>query len=99
MGKIIAIVLLVIVGAILFRQWGQKLRDKLAEDDEPVSAEPKSAPAVAPQRMVTCAHCGVHLPQAEALTLPATSGATSDQPDFYFCSAEHRAQHAGRPPA
>ena len=81
MGKIIAIVLLVIVGAILFRQWGQKLRDKLAEDDEPVSAEPKSATAVAPQRMVTCAHCGVHLPRDESV--PGRGGV--------FCDAAHRA--------
>lgn len=35
----------------------------------------------APQAMVRCAHCGLHLPQPDAL--PAG--------DRYFCSEEHRA--------
>ncbi|MEG0201990.1 MAG: PP0621 family protein [Comamonas sp.] len=40
----------------------------------------------APQDMVECAHCGVHLPRAEALT----------EKSRFYCSAEHQAQAARR---
>jgi uncharacterized protein len=36
------------------------------------------------EAMVRCAHCGVHLPQSEAIVNPA------GRP---FCSEEHRLQH------
>lgn len=39
----------------------------------------------APEKMVVCAHCGVHLPESEALS---AAGKT-------YCSAAHR--DAGRP--
>jgi uncharacterized protein len=42
--------------------------------------EAKDAPEPAPEQMVTCDHCGLHLPQGEAI------------PDGnkFFCSDEHR---------
>jgi uncharacterized protein len=39
---------------------------------------PPDKPAVA--KMVACAHCGVHLPESEAIR----------DGDKYFCSEEHR---------
>lgn len=39
-----------------------------------------STPAAASPTMVRCAHCGVHLPQAEAVTAGA----------LHYCSPQHR---------
>lgn len=38
------------------------------------------------EKMVQCAHCGVHLPVSEAV---------SDAAGARFCSEEHRLQYAG----
>lgn len=52
-------------------------------------AKPPSAPeAKAPSEMVICAHCGVHLPQEEAV---------SGQKGLY-CSTEHRTAAQDRNP-
>ncbi len=40
----------------------------------------KDAPDAAPEQMVTCGHCGLYLPQSEAIA----------DGDKFFCSAEHR---------
>jgi uncharacterized protein len=40
----------------------------------------KDAPEAAPEQMVTCNHCGLYLPQGEAI---ADGGK-------FFCSDEHR---------
>jgi uncharacterized protein len=42
--------------------------------------ERRAAETLAGEAMVTCAHCGVHLPRSEAAT---------DGPRFY-CSEDHR---------
>ncbi|WP_440109871.1 PP0621 family protein [Acidovorax sp. BL-A-41-H1] len=47
---------------------------------EAVSSSEARRPLALPQDMVACAHCGVHVPQADAVVL---AGHT-------FCSAEHR---------
>ncbi|MFA5913479.1 MAG: PP0621 family protein [Burkholderiales bacterium] len=39
-----------------------------------------SAPKPVPERMVSCAHCGLYLPQSEAI----------GEEGRYFCCAEHR---------
>ncbi|PJO37535.1 hypothetical protein CTI10_015930 [Delftia acidovorans] len=41
---------------------------------------PANAPLAAPQDMVECAHCGLHLPRSEAIEAAGRS----------YCSAEHR---------
>ena len=51
---------------------------------EPEARKPQQ-PA-APQAMLSCAECGMHLPADEAL--PGKGGV--------FCSASHRAQHEAR---
>jgi len=38
------------------------------------------ASAAAPEQMVTCGHCGLHLPRSEAI----------GEGDRFFCCTEHR---------
>ncbi len=64
------VVLLVIVAVLWFT-----LR---RSDRRPPSRSPKRPPA--PQAMVQCAHCGVHLPSAEAVTAGGLP----------YCSEAHR---------
>ena len=40
----------------------------------------KDAPEAAPEKMVNCSHCGLYLPQSEAIP----------EGDKFFCCAEHR---------
>ncbi len=40
----------------------------------------KDAPEAAPEQMVNCSHCGLYLPQSEAIA----------DGDRFFCCAEHR---------
>lgn len=56
----------------------------------PPQAAPPPAPADAPvarevgnEAMVACVHCGVHLPQSEAVAAPAG----------WFCGQAHRIAH------
>ncbi|ABM57260.1 PP0621 family protein [Verminephrobacter eiseniae] len=52
----------------------------------PDAAAPKPGPAAqAPPDILACAHCGLHIPRAEALMLG----------DQAFCCAQHRQQHQG----
>lgn len=46
-----------------------------------VDAPPSAKPPGGPQTMLACAHCGVHLPQADALM---------DAGGRPFCSEAHR---------
>lgn len=48
--------------------------------ETPPATDKARRPLALPQDMVACAHCGVHVPQAEAVVLAGHS----------FCSAEHR---------
>ncbi len=57
-----------------------------ASDEPAVQAPPSPAqPVGGPEKMVSCAQCGVYLPQSEAI-----SGAGA----LHFCSNEHRDQHS-----
>ncbi len=49
---------------------------------------PAETPPPLPERMVRCAHCGVHLPESDALV----------DGDRHFCNEAHRraAQTAGK---
>ena len=68
--------LVLLVVAIAIGIWRGKRR---VPDSSQASRKP--AALNKPQTMVECAHCGLHLPQADAI-----SGAQSQ----FFCSAEHR---------
>lgn len=49
---------------------------------KPAQKTPRRDATAAPQAMVACAHCGVHLPRADALR--------ADGREDYYCSQAHR---------
>jgi uncharacterized protein len=65
---------LLVVLVVAFGIWRSRRRSDAAVPGE------APRPLALPQDMVACAHCGVHVPQADAVVL---AGHT-------FCSAEHR---------
>jgi uncharacterized protein len=71
MGRILFFVLLAVAAYVAW-QW-------LRRSSIRGHARDSQAPAV-PQAMVSCAHCGLHLPRQDAL--PAG--------ERYYCSDEHR---------
>ncbi|MDC2858024.1 PP0621 family protein [Delftia sp. DT-2] len=77
------LVLIVIVVAV--GVWRSQRRAEARERRQAAAprnpANPANAPLAAPQDMVECAHCGLHLPRSEAIEAAGRS----------YCSAEHRA--------
>jgi len=71
LSKFLLLILVVIAAWWLIK----RLRGKDAAEDAP-----DSAPGPAPEQMVTCSHCGLCLPQTEAVA----------EGDKFFCCAEHR---------
>lgn len=67
MSKFLLLILAVVAAWLLVK----RLRSKDAAAD---------APDPAPEQMVTCSHCGLYLPQKEAIA----------DGDRFFCCAEHR---------
>ena len=63
---------LLVVLVVAFGIW----RSRRAPD----TSEKKPPRLALPQDMLACAHCGIHIPQAEALMLGAQA----------YCCAEHR---------
>lgn len=62
-------VLVFVVLALAFWMWRKNRSPGAAPHDERVSGGTQMPRSNAPpQLMVTCAHCGLHLPQAEAVT-------------------------------
>jgi uncharacterized protein len=72
LSKFLLLILAVVAAWWLIR----RLRGKDRAGDAPDA----SAPGPAPEQMVTCSHCGLYLPQKEALV----------EGDKFFCCAEHR---------
>jgi uncharacterized protein len=72
--KYLLLLAVVLLAAWLWRSQRGALPDSKRSD----AAAP--GPGQDPQTMVVCAHCGVHLPQAEAVT-----GRLG-----WYCSAQHR---------
>lgn len=70
--------LLLLLGLVVFLLGMKHARP--AQTKAPKPSAP-SGPDAAPQTMLRCAHCGLHLPRDEAL--PGKGGV--------FCSAAHRA--------
>lgn len=72
------LVLLVVVIAISV--WRNNRRAEREAEAEAAPRPQPPRPLAGPDRMLACAHCGLHLPAAEAVT--GRQGA--------YCSAEHR---------
>lgn len=70
MAKLLLFILLAFVIAQLWRHARRRA----------VESEQRRPPPVAPERIVACAHCGVHVPESEAV---------SDAGN-HFCCAAHR---------
>jgi uncharacterized protein len=81
------LLLILVIGLVAFMLGFKRSRPK---PSAPSPAAPKAPPTPpAPQDMVSCAHCGLHLPRDEAL--PGRGG--------LFCSPAHRAAFEAGPPA
>lgn len=79
--KYAVVILVVLLGVWLWRK-------NRADDRADAAAKPRrseSAPSAVPQIMVSCAVCGVHLPQSDAL--PGKAGKAK-----HYCSLAHRQQ-------
>jgi len=78
------IVLFVVALAIWL--WRRNRREEMEEAAR--AAKPPAAPrrAGAPQEMVRCAHCGLHLPASDAIAGPGGG---------VYCSIAHRQAAAG----
>lgn len=73
---LVLIVIIIAVGV-----WRNQRRAEARERRQAAAPRhPGSAPLPAPQDMVECAHCGLHLPRSEAIEAAGQS----------YCSAEHR---------
>jgi uncharacterized protein len=76
----------IIVAAVLVFFWllRRALSSRKPDDRPQAPGETHKEGAVSPD-LVSCAHCGVHLPKNEAVT--AGEGAPSGR---FFCGDEHR---------
>ncbi|HTN47970.1 MAG TPA: PP0621 family protein [Burkholderiaceae bacterium] len=72
MGRILFFLLLAVAAYVVWK-WLQRASTGRTTDQRRSSAAPAQA-------MVSCAHCGLHLPRSDALVAG----------DRYFCSDEHR---------
>lgn len=81
MTKLLVVLLVVAVGlwALLARSRGSGRRGGTQRDGQAAAAAP--APSASAQDMVRCAHCGLHLPAADAVQVGTRS----------YCGAEHAA--------
>lgn len=73
------LLVVLVVGVALF-MWTARSRGRRAPPPAPGPAGKPAAPP-APAPMLACAHCGVHLPAAEA---------SRDDSGRGYCSAAHR---------
>ena len=72
--------LVLLVVLVLAYGWWRSQRRAQMRSHTDAARQGATRPLAAPQDMVACAHCGVHIPQAEALMMGSQS----------YCSAEHR---------
>ena len=75
---------LLVFAVVFIGVWMWRNNRIKATQDKKQQAERETTRAQAQQVMVSCAHCGLHLPQTEAL--PGPNGVV----EKWFCSLEHR---------
>lgn len=71
---------ILILAALVWLAW-RLLRNLLSAPSQPSTSDQSANPA--PERMVKCTHCGVHLPEQQAIK----------QHQDYFCSSTHLIEH------
>lgn len=80
-----------LLGLFLLVVWlvrgGRRSRPPRA-DPPPTADEAPAARDLGREEIVACVHCGVHLPQSEAVAAPAG----------WFCGQAHRIAHENAPP-
>jgi uncharacterized protein len=78
MEKLFSWVLLIVVGLVIARILSRQnaARQHMATRQAPRRGAP---PSIAPEAMVRCAHCGIHLPRSEAVMVQGKT----------WCSEEH----------
>lgn len=83
--KFVLVILVVLAGVWLWRRnRAEEARDEAEADRARAQQTPAPPPAVqAPAEMVSCQHCGLHLPAADAVA--GTRGV--------YCSSEHQRHH------
>ena len=79
--KYLIVLFVVLVGAWMWRS-SRNAISKSKQDNVEREAERQQAK----KTMVSCAHCGIHLPQFEALAAPSADLRSQ----MWFCSTEHR---------
>lgn len=81
MGKLLSWVVMLAVGFLVWRLIGvlqRKAARRAADRDKGTGRG--TGKAITDERMVQCAHCGVHVPSSEALVVRGQS----------YCCPEHR---------
>ena len=79
--KYLIVLIVVFVGVWLWRN------DRIATNkDKQENVERETERQNAKKIMVSCAYCGIHLPQIEALAAPSADL----RKQLWFCSTEHR---------
>lgn len=68
-------------------RWFTASRQSSSKASVAKDASAKSGADSAAEAMIKCAHCGIHLPQSEAIHGPG---------EVAFCSKEHEAAHHHR---
>ena len=81
---------LLLLGLVLLVVWLFRGGRRVSRSDTavPPPSPPSASQEMSSEEMVVCQHCGVHLPQGEAV-----SGAAG-----WFCCAAHRDVRDGEPP-
>ena len=82
MGKILLLIVLAAIIVAWFRARARRL-----DADDAAGAAQRPPPQVAPEKMVTCAQCGLNLPAGEAVF---------DSKGTAFCGAAHLEQARAR---
>lgn len=82
--KYLIVLIVVFVGVWVWRSNRIAIGKESKEKKE--SFEREAERQQAKKTMVACAHCGVHLPQIEALAAPSADL----RKQLWFCSTEHR---------
>ena len=71
------ILVLLLVGFLLLKSWLRKLEIMKQQNRQPSGQSKNNT------RMLRCLHCGLHVPESEAIS----------QGGNHFCSLEHAKQH------